>query len=106
MPKDQYKPTLKMAEAAKRGLELRARFGRGGTDVGVARAHQLAERRMLDFADVKSIYSYFRRHEVDKQTKSHVWGSETDPSAGYIAWLLWGGDDGQRWSELKRGKSD
>ena len=40
-----WKPTLRMAAAAKRGLRLREQFGRGGTHVGVARAHQLAERR-------------------------------------------------------------
>ncbi len=104
MAPDHFKPTLKMAAAAKRGRELRETFGRGGTEVGVARAHQLAERRLLDFDDVKSMYSYFWRHEAAKQTKSHVWGSESDPSAGYIAWLLWGGEDGKRWAEGKRGK--
>jgi hypothetical protein len=27
---------------------------------------------------------------------SHEWGDETDPSAGYVAWLLWGGEPGRR----------
>ena len=44
------------------------------------------------------MHSYFARHAVDKAGKSHVWGSNDDPSAGYIAWLLWGGDDGQAWA--------
>ena len=39
------------------------------------------------------------RHDVDKQGKSHEWGSDTDPSAGYIAWLLWGGDEGKAWAD-------
>ena len=34
---------------------------------------------------------------VDKQGKSHKWANEADPSAGYIAWLLWGGDEGKTW---------
>ena len=34
--------------------------------------------------------AYFARHEVDKGSKSHEWGGEADPSAVYIAWLLWG----------------
>ena len=34
------------------------------------------------------MHSYFARHEVDKDGKTHEWGSDTDPSAGYIAWLL------------------
>ena len=91
------KPTAKMAGNARRGLELREKFGRGGTEVGVRRARQLIAREELEPEDVKSMYSYFARHEVDKNTKSHEWGSETNPSAGYIAWLLWGGEDGKLW---------
>ena len=71
------------------------KFERGG----VRRAHQLAERRDLDAADVKSMHSFFARHAVDKNTTSHKWDSDTDPSAGFIAWLLWGGDAGQRWAD-------
>lgn len=96
-----FKPTLKMAANAKKGLKLREKFGRGGTDVGVRRAHQLAERDDVSEADVKSMHSYFARHDVDKDGKSHEWGSSSDPSAGYIAWLLWGGDDGKRWADRK-----
>ncbi len=39
-----FTPTQKMAAAARRGLRLREKFGRGGTDVGVRRAQQLAAR--------------------------------------------------------------
>jgi hypothetical protein len=38
--------------------------------------------------------SYFSRHEVDK--KGEGWGKD---SAGYIAWLLWGGDAGWSWAK-------
>ena len=92
------KPTLKMAANAKRGLKLREQFNRGGTEVGVARAHQLARRDELSDADIKSMHSYFARHEVDKEGKAHAWSSD-DPSAGYIAWLLWGGDEGKLWAD-------
>lgn len=98
---EKFKPTLKMASAARRGLRLRQKFGRGGTDVGVRRAHQLVNREDLDAVDVKSMHSFFARHEVDKQTKSHEWNSNSDPSAGFIAWLLWGGDDGKAWADRK-----
>jgi hypothetical protein len=93
-----FKPTLKMASNAKQGLELREKFGRGGTEVGVRRARQLVAREGLNDGDIKSMHSYFARHAVDKQGKSHDWGSVTDPSAGYIAWLLWGGDAGRTWA--------
>jgi hypothetical protein len=96
---DSFKPTQKMASNAKKGLEFRAKFKRGGTEVGVKRAEQLAHRSELDAADVKSMHSYFARHVVDKDGKSHTWGSEDDPSAGYIAWLLWGGDEAKTWAD-------
>ena len=99
MAKKTFRPTAAMAEAARRGLRLREEFGRGGTEVGVGRAHQLAEREDLSEADVKSMHSYFARHAVDKAGKSHQWDSDTDPSAGFIAWLLWGGDAGKDWAE-------
>jgi hypothetical protein len=99
MPAPTFTPTLKMAANAKRGLKLRAKFDRGGTEVGVARAEQLAARKPLDESDVTSMASYFARHAVDKDAKSSVWGDAKDPSAGYIAWLLWGGDDGERWAK-------
>ena len=93
------KPTDEMAKNARRGLMLREKFGRGGTEVGVARANQLVEQSKLDEADIKSMHSYFARHAVDKNTKTHEWDSDADPSAGFIAWLLWGGDAGEAWAE-------
>lgn len=96
---DGFKPTLKMAANAKKGLELRAKFGRGGTEVGVHRAEQLVDRKELTEADVTSMHSYFARHAVDKEGKTHAWDSDDDPSAGYIAWLLWGGEDGKVWAD-------
>lgn len=95
------KPTAKMAANARRGLQLREKFNRGGTDVGVRRAEQLSAREPLDEADIKSMHSYFARHEVDKDAKAHDWGDESDPSAGYIAWLLWGGEDGKIWVDKR-----
>lgn len=93
-----------MATAARRGLRLHDKFGRGGTSVGIARAHQLVERCSLDSADVKAMHNYFARHEVDKDTHAHVWGSNSNPSAGYVAWLLWGGDAGKAWATSKAKK--
>jgi len=92
-------PPADVAAAAKKGLELREKFHRGGTSVGVHRAKQLAERRDVSLRDVTAMSAYFARHEVDKASKSHEWGDGTDPSAGYIAWLLWGGEPGRRWAD-------
>ena len=101
-----FKPTAKMAANADKGLKLRAEFKRGGTDVGVHRAEQLAARKELSAEDVKSMHSYFARHKVDKAGKSHEWGSDSDPSAGYVAWLLWGGDEGKAWADHNAAQLD
>jgi hypothetical protein len=93
------KPTESMANNAKRGLELRAKFGRGGTAVGVARARDLSNRTNLSPETVARMYSFFSRHEVDKKGKD--WDNAERPSNGKIAWLLWGGDSGYAWSKQK-----
>jgi hypothetical protein len=97
-------PPAAVAANARKGLELRERFGRGGTEVGEARAKQLAARQPVDPDEVPHIASYFARHEVDKGTHSHKWGDDEDPSAGYIAWLLWGGDEGRAWADALKDK--
>lgn len=85
-----------MARNAARGLELREKHGRGGTAIGVARARDISNRKNLSPETVKRMHSYFARHEVDKQGEG--WGKD---SAGYIAWLLWGGDAGKTWAKRK-----
>ena len=91
------KPPAAVAREAERGLKLRAEHGRGGTEVGVARAEGLRDRREVSREDVVAIASYFARHEVDKDGKG--WDDEASPSAGRIAWLLWGGDAGREWAD-------
>lgn len=95
-----FTPSEALARNAARGLELRRKFGRGGTEIGVARARDLKNRHHLSPTTIKKMYAYFARHDVDKRSKD--WGNEDNPSAGYIAWLLWGGDEGRAWAEQKR----
>ncbi len=92
-------PPVEVAHNAEKGLKLREKFGRGGTDVGLLRARKLAAREPVSTHDIVTISSYFARHAVDKQGHQHVWGNDSDPSAGYVAWLLWGGDEGQVWAD-------
>jgi hypothetical protein len=47
-------PPADVAAAAKKGLELREKFHRGGTSVGVHRAKQRAERRDVSLRDIGS----------------------------------------------------
>lgn len=99
-----FTPTKRMASAASHGLRLHDKFDRGGTEVGLKRARQLRDRDEVSAKDVKDMHAFFARHEVDKNPKQHEWGSDKDPSAGYIAWLLWGGDPGKDWADRKRKK--
>jgi len=95
------KPTEAMAEEAQKGLDWRKEFGRGGTEVGVARARQLVNRQEVSAETVRRMHSYFSRHEVDKEGEGFSPGEDGYPSAGRIAWALWGGDVGQSWARNK-----
>jgi len=94
---DSHKPPQGVISNAKRGLELRREFNRGGTPVGVARARSLSNGQGIPLETIRRMVSYFARHEVDKKGKD--WGNASNPSAGYIAWLLWGGDAGKTWAD-------
>lgn len=97
-----YKPTEGMAVAARRALEWRKEGRRGGTLVGLARANQLVNRENLSESTVLRMYSFFSRHEVDKQATGFRSGEEGYPSPGRVAWDLWGGDGGYTWSKNHR----
>ncbi len=91
-----FTPPETVARNAAQGLEWREIFGRGGTEIGVARARELVARRDLSPETVKRMVSYFARHEIDKRGRNFF--NDAAPSAGRIAWLLWGGDEGRVWA--------
>jgi ATP-dependent Clp endopeptidase proteolytic subunit ClpP len=90
-----------MAAEAKLGLEWRAEFNRGGTEVGVARARDISNRTNLSPETIGRMVSYFARHEIDKKGQGFSPGEDGYPSAGRIAWALWGGDVGASWARSK-----
>jgi len=87
--------------AARRGLELRKKHGKGGLTTqeagkqgigsGVARATSLANGEKVSYETIKRMAAFFSRHEKNKS------GGEGD--AGFHAWLLWGGDAGRAWAK-------
>jgi len=93
-----YKPTSGMQSAARRAIKLKeqGKAKGAGTSVGWTRAGQLARGETLSLSTVKRMYSFFSRHEVDKQGKD--WDNAENPSNGKIMWLAWGGDAGFSWS--------
>lgn len=99
---DSHTPPEAVRNNAKRGLELREEYGRGGLDTneageagigsGVARARDLSGDGGISTDTARRMVAFFNRHEKNK---------DTPPSEGngQIAWLLWGGDAGRRWAE-------
>ena len=86
-------------EEARRGLEWRKEFGRGGTEVGIASARYISNTDTASPERVRKIAKYFPRHEVDKRAEGYRPGEDGYPSNGRIAWALWGGEAGKSWSQ-------
>ena len=99
-------PTDGMVEEAKKGLDWRKEFNRGGTRVGATRANQILNKVSLSPSTVRRMFSFFSRHEVDKQADGFSPGEKGYPSNGRIAWALWGGDAGFSWSRKVRNQLD
>ena len=91
-------PKAAQAEA-KKALEWRKEYKRGGTPVGVNTARTLAKGGQIGIEKVRHIAKYFPRHEVDKKAKGYEPGEPGFPSRGRIAWALWGGDAAWRWAQ-------
>lgn len=90
-------PPKNVQEVAARALEWRRKYNRGGTRVGAARARDLSHARPVSEETLHRMASYFARHSVDKRAVGFRSDEPGFPSAGRIAWDLWGGDEGQRW---------
>lgn len=101
-----YIPTVAMQKCGIQSLEWRKQYKRGMTPVGIARAKQLKNRQPLSINTINRMYSFFKRHEVDKMAK--VWRDgmrDGGPSNGKIAWYGWGGDAGFAWVKKILGKN-
>lgn len=95
------KPTKGMIEEAKRGLQWRKEYGRGGTAVGVARARDIANGKNLSIETIKRMNSFFARHDKNKNAEGFEPGEKGYPSAGRIAHALWGGTPGKSFAAKK-----
>lgn len=95
-----FVPPPEVARAAQQGLALRARHGRGGTEVGLVRAEALAARRAHSAREMRVIAGWFARFAYLRGRGR--WDDAKNPSTGYIAWSLWGGDAGHDWVERHR----
>jgi HK97 family phage portal protein len=99
-----FVPNASMQEAARRALAWKDEGRDGGTRVGLARANQIVNGEKLSEDTILRMYSFFSRHEVDKEAEGFSAGEDGFPSAGRVAWDLWGGDAGYAWSTRLRNK--
>jgi HK97 family phage portal protein len=97
-------PTESMQAAARRALRWKEEGRAGGTRVGLARAHQIDNGELISEDTILRMYSFFRRHEVDKEAEGFEQGEDGFPSPGRVAWDLWGGDAGYAWATRLRDK--
>lgn len=82
------------------GLEWSKEFNRGGTEVGKATANYLLNNSTVSPEKARHIARYFPRHAIDLKTPANSKpGADGYPGAGLIAWKLWGGNEGWRWSQ-------
>lgn len=87
-------------EEAQTGLDWSKEYGRGGTPVGKNTANYLVRNADADWRKVFHISAYFARHENEMSLpKNSDPGADGWPGNGIIAWKLWGGDAGRRWSQ-------
>lgn len=100
-----YKPPQSAVNNAKRGLKLREKWGRGGLspsearkqgiDSGVTRAKKISS-GSVSRHDVRRMSAFNRHRKNYAPSKKKPDGG---PTAGTIAWLLWGGTSGVDWAK-------
>ena len=94
------KPTAGMAAACRRGLKL-YEDGRGGDGLvpaTISWAKKIASRENLTKEKVVKMRAWHARHAVDKKAG---WDKAGEETPGFVAYLLWAGEPGRRWSESK-----
>ena len=94
-----FKIPAAVKKNAKQGLELREKYGRGGTSVGLGTARYLIKNDVASPEKVRHIAKYFPRHAATDNL-------DDKESNGWIAWELWGGDAGRKWSTALVKKMD
>jgi hypothetical protein len=99
MSEGKHQPPKDVQETAQRAVRWieDGKAGKGFTDTGEHRAHQLANGEKLTDEQATKMRAYFKRHTVDKDADGFKRGTDGFPSPGRVAWDAWGGDEGERW---------
>ena len=92
---DTYVAPKSVADKAQKALDAKEKYDLDyGTPVGWKRARQLANGENISLETVKRMYSFFSRHEKNKDIPE---GKEYHEDAGAVMWDAWGGDEGFEW---------
>ena len=93
---------------AQMAIDWKEKYGRdevpAGTPVGWARAHQLAKGEKISADTVKRMSAFNRHRKNSKIAPEHKDTPWKDN--GYVAWLIWGGDEGVDWAMKKSKEID
>lgn len=93
---------------AQMAIDWKEKYGRdevpAGTPVGWARAHQLAKGEKISAETVKRMSAFNRHRKNSKIAPEHKDTPWKDN--GYVAWLIWGGDEGVDWAMEKSKEID
>ena len=96
-------------ENAKRALNWIKEYGRdvvrAGTQIGLIRANQIANRENLSLDTVKRIKNFLTRQEKNSDINPIYKGTPWKDK-GYVAYLLWGGDEMMAWVNKKIRQSE
>lgn len=110
-----FKPPAGVAAEAEKGLKYRRESGKGGLSSqeagkagigsGVQRAVNLKNRNNIAPDTIQQMLNFFSRHQKNKAISPEHRGSPEN-DAGYVAWLLWGGDAGLAWAKKVEGQME
>lgn len=110
------RPPQKVRDNASKGLEYRKKAnGKGGLSnkqaselgigSGVQRAVNLKNGDTVSRETIGKMLGFFARHQKNKGIAPEYRG-EPWKDRGYVAWLLWGGDEGWAWAKSIKNKLD
>lgn len=93
------------ASPSNKGGLTPAEASKEGIGSGVQRATNLANGDTVSPETIKKMVAFFARHKknstLSAEHKGEPWNDK-----GYVAWLLWGGDAGEKWANKVRGQME
>jgi hypothetical protein len=98
-----HAPPSTVRQACARGIRLYEdkKGGKGLRPETVEWARRIASGEEVSREKILKMRAWHARHSVDRRPN---W--DNPPTPGYVAWLLWGGDAGKKWSGSVMGREN